>query len=199
MNPAAAVKKALRADASRVVGALSRDQRTTASQGLLRRLAELDDRFGAGVLLGFAPLGSEPDISDFLEKKRDQGCRILLPRPALEAGALDAVPLDGPISELRRDAMGVRVPSEGHPIPLEEVEFVLVPGVMFDTWGQRLGRGGGYYDRLLARLPNARLVGICFDCCIGDRVPVEPHDRCVDLIVTENRTIDCIEERRSDG
>lgn len=192
-------KKAMRTNATSALRALSTDERVTASRRVRERLAELDERFDPGVLLGFAPLASEPDISDFLEANRRQGRRILLPRPGPEAGSLEAVPLTCPIEELQRDGMGVRVPCEGAPAPLTEILTVLVPGLMFDTWGQRLGRGGGYYDRLLERLPNARLVGICYECCIGERVPVEPHDRCVDFIVTEDRTIECTGTRQSDG
>ena len=69
---------------------------------------------------------------------------------------------------------------------------MLVPGLMFDPWGKRLGRGGGYYDRLLGRLSGATLIGVCFDATLREEVPAEAHDRKVDMVVTESRTIDCV-------
>ena len=76
-------------------------------------------------------------------------------------------------------------------MPLDRISTVLVPGVMFDPWGKRLGRGGGYYDRLLEKLPEAALIGVCFEASIQDEVPTEAHDRQVEIIVTDARTIDC--------
>jgi 5-formyltetrahydrofolate cyclo-ligase len=146
---------------------------------------------GAATILGFAPLDSEPEIAPLLDELRAKGIRILLPRLGSEPGSLEAIQLDRPIEALARDGLGVRSPEAGRPVPPDEIELVLVPGLMFDTWGQRLGRGGGYYDRLLERLPRARLVGICHEVSMGDLVSVELHDHRVDWIVTESRTIDC--------
>ena len=199
MNEDPVSKESIRAAALRSIRALDGEQRINASAGLRSRLAALEEGLGPGALLGFAPLSSEPDIAAFLETAREQGRTVLLPRPGAEEGSLEAVPLTGPIAGLHRDRMGVRVPSGGASVPLSEIEVVLVPGLMFDPWGQRLGRGGGYYDRLLARLPGALTVGICFECCVGERVPVETHDRCVDLVVTEDRTIDCTGNRSPDA
>ena len=69
---------------------------------------------------------------------------------------------------------------------LEEVDVILVPGLAFTRGGERLGRGGGFYDRLLASLP-ARTVrlGVCFECQIVDELPGEAHDMRVDVVVTE--------------
>ena len=199
MNEHPPSKTSLRSSALHAIRALDEERRATASAEVRGRLMTLVRDLGPGALLGFAPLSSEPDIGEFLETTRDGGRSVLLPRPGAEEGSLEAVPLIGPLAALRRDRMGVRIPSGGPAIPLSEIGLVLVPGLMFDPWGKRLGRGGGYYDRLLARLPRARCVGICFECCIGERVPVEDHDRCVDLVVTEDRTIDCTRDRRPEA
>jgi 5,10-methenyltetrahydrofolate synthetase len=70
---------------------------------------------------------------------------------------------------------------------LDSVGVVLVPGLAFDRTGARLGRGGGFYDRLLAR-PEfllAQKIAVCLQMQILDSVPIEPHDAHVDIIVTE--------------
>lgn len=77
-------------------------------------------------------------------------------------------------------------PETSLPVALEEIDLLLVPGVAFTRSGRRLGRGGGFYDRLLAD-PELCAVsfGICFALQVVDNLPTEPHDRPVDRIVTE--------------
>jgi 5-formyltetrahydrofolate cyclo-ligase len=82
-------------------------------------------------------------------------------------------------------------------IPLEKVEVALVPGLAFDLRGHRLGRGGGHYDRVLARLsPDSITIGLAFELQLMKRLPVEVHDVPVDLIVTEIRVIKAAEAGR---
>lgn len=76
-------------------------------------------------------------------------------------------------------------PSESATVEPRELELVLVPGLAFDRAGRRLGQGGGDYDRLLALLPEAcATVGWCHAFQCVDRVPTEPHDRRVQLVIT---------------
>lgn len=70
-----------------------------------------------------------------------------------------------------------------------DAEAVVVPGVVFDENCNRIGFGKGYYDRLLADLPEAVKIGICFDFQVSDNIKTEPHDQPLDVIITENRTI----------
>jgi 5-formyltetrahydrofolate cyclo-ligase len=71
---------------------------------------------------------------------------------------------------------------------------VLLPGAAFDHRGNRLGYGGGYYDRLLARLKKKLpLVALAYEEQIVDSLPAEPHDIKVDMIVTDERVIRCTE------
>lgn len=66
---------------------------------------------------------------------------------------------------------------------LEAIDLIVVPGVAFDAAGHRLGRGKGYYDRILARTPSARTVGICFPFQVVAEVPTEPWDITIDFII----------------
>ncbi len=71
-------------------------------------------------------------------------------------------------------------------VPLSAVDLLLVPAVAFTRAGARLGRGGGFYDRLLAQKgPGTKAWGVCFEMQIVEAIPCEPHDREVDAIVTE--------------
>ncbi len=79
-------------------------------------------------------------------------------------------------SELELHRFGYRQPVAGSPlIPDEEITAVLVPALAFDRWGNRLGFGAGYYDRLLARLPRAHKIGVA-DLIVEQRLPTEAFD-----------------------
>ncbi len=72
----------------------------------------------------------------------------------------------------------------------EEVDWALVPGLAFDEQGFRLGRGGGYYDRLLPQLrPDATCWAICLSCQLMHALPVEPHDAPLNGIATPDRVV----------
>ena len=73
-----------------------------------------------------------------------------------------------------------------------EGAMVIVPGVVFDVRGNRLGRGGGWYDRALESFENrAVFVGLAYEFQVVDRVPVEPWDMRVHYVITESRVVDC--------
>ena len=78
------------------------------------------------------------------------------------------------------------------------LDLILVPGVVFDRRGVRLGLGGGYYDRFLAE-SDAHTMGLAFSLQVVPRVPSEAHDRPVDWLVTETETIDCRATRAEEG
>jgi 5-formyltetrahydrofolate cyclo-ligase len=78
------------------------------------------------------------------------------------------------------------------PIPPEEIDVVLMPGVAFDLSGGRLGYGGGYYDRFLEKCdPRCALIAVAFEIQIVDHVPCADHDAHIHKVVTESRVIDC--------
>lgn len=73
-------------------------------------------------------------------------------------------------------------------VPENEIDLIIVPGVAFDRQRNRLGRGKGFYDRLLSTL-NVPKIGISYDFQLKDQIPVEPFDRKMDLIITEKEII----------
>ncbi len=86
------------------------------------------------------------------------------------------------------DDHGLRTPRDGRPLVPRLIDLVIVPGLAFDTAGNRLGRGGGYYDRFLRRLRrSATTVGLAFDAQIVDAVPADDRDFGMDIIVTDRR------------
>jgi 5-formyltetrahydrofolate cyclo-ligase len=74
-------------------------------------------------------------------------------------------------------------------VALDEIDCVVMPGVAFSQDGLRLGRGGGYYDSTLVRMPRAARIGVAFDVQVLPALPREPHDAPLDAVVTEARTL----------
>ena len=94
----------------------------------------------------------------------------------------DLVP--GPRDILQPDA------SRCKDVPIEKIDIAIIPAVALDEKGGRIGSGKGYYDRLIPRLAiTTRKVALAFEAQIVPQVPIESHDRHVDIIITENRVI----------
>ena len=142
----------------------------------------------AATVAAYVSVGTEPGTGLLLDSLHDTGRRVLLP-VLLPDGDLDWAAYDGPGS-LVRASRGLLEP-DGPRLGVAAVagaDAVLVPGLAVSPSGMRLGRGGGSYDRALARVP----VGT-FTCVVlhdGETdldVPVEPHDRAVSAAVTPSR------------
>lgn len=87
---------------------------------------------------------------------------------------------------LRPGVYGILEPHDGRLCPPEEIELFFLPGLAFDRQGNRLGRGGGYYDRYLSTIqPPAVKVGLAFQLQIAEALPVDAHDIKVDAVITE--------------
>jgi 5-formyltetrahydrofolate cyclo-ligase len=131
----------------------------------------------------FAPMETEPDI----EKLWTHAEGRTICYPTIRLGGLDFIGVSGPES-VAVGQFGIREPifDQARIIPPDTFDLILVPGAAFTANGERLGRGGGFYDRLLAS-PGFRAfkVGVCFDRQIREAIPVEPHDQRVHRVVTE--------------
>jgi 5-formyltetrahydrofolate cyclo-ligase len=99
------------------------------------------------------------------------------------------------MDHIRRGKFGIWEPdmTRAALVGPEDLAVVLVPGLIFsEPNGARLGRGGGYFDRYLARTPKTTLrVGVALDWQVVSNLPTEPHDQCMNWLVTDKRVIRC--------
>ena len=149
---------------------------------------------GATRVLLYAPLPDELDVLPLLRNALLSGKQLALPRfdPIQKSYlACQVLNLD---DDLRVGHYGIREPGINcRVIPLNRLDFVLVPGVAFAMDGRRLGRGKGIYDRLLTSVRGSKC-GAGFDEQIVDGLPEEPHDIRLDCILTPTRW-HCVEPR----
>ena len=175
-------KRALRTATRQARRALDVDERRHASATIAARLLALKDLTRAGTLAVFAATDEEPDVAAALPAFRARGVRLLLPRVVGDDLELCAFTTD---DDLAPGFRGLLEPT-GPAVAVGEVDAVVLPAVALDPHGNRLGRGGGHYDRLLARLDPATLtVGVCFSCQVVPAVPRLAHDRPVDVVITD--------------
>jgi len=143
-------------------------------------------------ILMFYPLNDEPDIVPLLEKGLRAGKTLALPRYNVTTGVYEAALLRNLTEDLVPGRFGVREPSANCPaLPLNQLDLTLVPGIAFDASGRRLGRGKGFYDRLLPGTTGMKL-GLAFDWQESDALPIEPHDVELDGVLTPTRWLKAI-------
>jgi 5-formyltetrahydrofolate cyclo-ligase len=94
--------------------------------------------------------------------------------------------------DLKESSYGILEPKKDcvKEVNIDEIDLIIVPGIAFDTKGNRIGHGKGYYDRLL-RNTNVTKIGLAFEFQIAKEIPIGKNDVPVDLIITEKRIIKC--------
>ena len=152
------------------------DDHLMRSVQLWAKIAELDEYRRAGSVMAFVGFNGEPDTDPLFARLTVEGKRLLLPR--VEPSGIVAVDGDSPMSVSK---FGVTEPV-GPPVELEEIDFVIVPGLAFTSAGDRLGYGLGYYERFLPTV-SAPAVGVCFVDQLVDEMPLAAHDVRVDMVV----------------
>lgn len=190
-SEAAAVKGRLRAAVLAARRSAPVAVREASDAALRASLTGLVRRIRPRTVAAYAPTDFEPGGVDLPEVLAGAGVpRLLLPvlRDDLD---LDWAEYSGPDS-LAPAGRGLREPRSPRlgVAAVATADLVVVPALGVDSYGVRLGRGGGSYDRALARVPGSALVtGLIYDGELVDRLPAEPHDRPVDAAITPGEAI----------
>jgi 5-formyltetrahydrofolate cyclo-ligase len=188
VSDARARKAELRARLLRARRGLTTDERRAASAALVKRVRDLAPSATVGTVAAYVSTGTEPGTLELIDALRESGTRVLLP-VLLPDNDLDWAEYHGQAA-LERTPRGLLEPTGARlgPHAVTAAQTVLLPGLAVDAQGVRLGRGGGSYDRVLARLEAAGthpvLVVVLYAHEVVDAVPREPHDHLVDAAVT---------------
>lgn len=156
------------------IRALHASLRPRSSAGLTQQLEQLVASLGAKTVASYQPLGSEPDTSEFNRNFSRIG-NLLLPRVVGDD-------IEFAFGDLAPGNFGIMEPV-GETFPIDGIELFLVPAMAIDRSGNRLGKGRGYYDRILKK-SVAKAIGVVFDGEIVDRIPALEHDVRMQYAVT---------------
>lgn len=159
---------------------------------VLERMLSLEEFRNAGIIFFFASFRTEIDTTEMIKSALSSGKRVLLPKVDKENHELLLYEIRD-FSELTPGYMGIPEPSfQGRQMSINDADIVIIPGAGFDASGNRIGYGGGYYDRLLSGLQkDIPVIAPAYEEQIEDCIPSEPHDIRVNMIVTDRRVIRC--------
>jgi 5-formyltetrahydrofolate cyclo-ligase len=185
--PAANAKSELRQKIRAALGKISLAVRMVESLELCARLEP--QLQSAHRILFFAPLPDELDVWPLLEKLLPAKRICALPAFDPAAQLYSSRRVTNLETDIFTGKFGISEPLlECEEIPLDQFDLVLVPGMAFDIHGNRLGRGRGFYDRILAAASGVKC-GVAYDFQLLEQIPVEPHDAKVDFIFTPTRCV----------
>lgn len=144
----------------------------------------------ARAVLLYAPVGMELDVWPLVLAALAAGKLVALPRFDSATQRYAGCQITEPERDLASGRYGIREPAAHCArLPLNRLDFILVPGVAFDLHGRRLGRGKGYFDQMLAE-PHGATCGVAFEEQLVRQVPVAPHDISVNCILTPSRWVE---------
>lgn len=148
----------------------------------------VDPLEGGGAVAVYLATPDEIDLSNFIHEMLDRGVKVVAPRwngETYELAKLKSLS-EG---DLRRGPMNILEPAEAEIVEPSEVAAWIVPGLAFTIYGDRLGYGGGWYDRLMANAKGFK-IGVAHEFQIVEDLPHEPHDIRLIRIVTDDRHIE---------
>lgn len=162
---------------------MSAEERAAQSALILSQLEKMTVFQEAKTVLLYYPKNNEVDVLPLFKRyKRD---KVLL-LPVTHRRGMTANPYEGN-DKMHRGKVGIPEPTTP---PYEgEIDLIIVPAVAFDKQGNRLGRGGGYYDRFLKKQSHATFIGVGYDFQLVDEVPVRQHDQKMHRIILPSQTI----------
>ena len=165
-------------------------QKSKKDGAIRNKLLLLPEFREAGIVAFFISLDSEVDTAALIDEALAAGKRVVVPAIVGENLKLYGIKdrkaclAKGPYGVLQPDISGAR------PFPNDQIDVILVPGVAFTSDGARLGRGKGFYDRFLKTLSGRiKKVGLAYDFQILPDLPMTPHDMPVDIVITNEETL----------
>lgn len=165
-------------------------ERSEAAARLFARLEQLAAFMMADKILIYHSLPDELPTHDFIDKWSSRK-QFYLPR--VNGVNLEILPYDK--SKLHLGAFQIEEPDGNDLTPVDDIEVVVVPGIAYDRDGHRVGRGKGYYDRLLHNT-HALKIGVAYDFQLVEEIEADPHDIDMDIVLTDQRCVVIHKKRR---
>jgi 5-formyltetrahydrofolate cyclo-ligase len=192
MDDAKAKKAEIRRSTLARRDGLSKKERTEKSKAILGKLSEFANFLEARIVLFYMSHKSEVDTGSMIRKAFALEKVVALPLIDTEHGEILPLKIDNVNLDTEPGYRGIRepIPQRCKQIPVQHINLAIIPGVAFDERGGRIGYGTGFYDRFIPQFDiTTRKVALAFECQIVPQIPMEPHDRYIDIIITEKRII----------
>lgn len=172
--------------------ALSAEQRKEKSRKACRNLISTEPYQDASIIMMYLSLPHEVDTTEAILHAWQLGKTVAVPKISWQQRHMIAVQITSLDTGFSTGAWGLRNPMTGVPIPFGQIDLVVTPALGFDRKGNRLGRGGSFYDRFFANKDlTAARCGLAFAEQILESVPTLEHDEPVELLVTDEEVIQC--------
>ena len=176
------MKKALRIEIKKKIAELNPNEKLHLSEIILSKIEQLPEFEKAKNMLLFWSLPDEVITHDFLDKWHKHKCLLL---PAVNGNELELRYYKGN-ENLKTGSFQIQEPQGELFTDWDKIDMILVPGVAFDRNQNRLGRGKGYYDKLLPKVSGIK-IGVCFPCQLVETIPCQEWDIKMDkVIMVEN-------------
>ena len=183
-------KQQLRAIVRRLEAALAPEYKAKSARSIAHRLLAMPEYQEAQTVFCFGGTNREIDTRPILEDALAAGKTLCVPL-CTEPGHMESRQITD-LNQLVPGRCGLLEPTADTPvIPVDAIDFAVLPCVTCNYLGQRLGHGGGYYDRYLETHPGHKTIALAYEFQILHELPAEPYDKSVDMIVTEKRVIRC--------
>ncbi len=185
-------KSALRASVRRVMEAMPSDQARAKAEALAERALAWAPMARARRVMVYLSMAGEASTGVLIERLLEAGVEVSGPRVDWAARTITPARLTDAMTDVVQGNLGVPEPAPSAPgVALETIDVVIVPALAFDLRGFRLGRGAGFYDRLLVdRRRTGLALGFGLEAQLTPRVPTEPHDARLDALATERRLLE---------
>lgn len=181
-------KKWQRRESIRLRNAMSESQRTARSQEIVKRIVESDLFLHARTVMSYRAVKPEVDLRELDEHAKRIGKRIVYPRCISATEMIALYPVSN--KDWQRSSFGILEPSLESAIQVDpaEIDLVLCPCTAFDESGNRIGMGGGYFDRYLPLCRNAIIAAVAFELQKTRGIQSELHDRRMEIVFTDSTT-----------
>ena len=192
MEEISAAKIQIREDIANTISALSENEINEKTTAIQSRLFEFANFLESKIALLYVSQKLEVPTSSIIEKAYIYNKIVVLPAFDPERLKMTLMKVDSAEQELVPGPRGILEPdaSKCKVVPMDRIDIAIIPGLAFDEKGGRIGSGTGYYDRLIPRLAiTTRKVALTFEEQIVPQIPMESHDKHVDIIITDKRII----------
>ena len=185
-------KADIRNEIATEIGNFSQEKLTEKTKQIEERLFDFANFLEAKIALMYLENSNEVQSGDIIKRTFTYNKIVVLPLVDFESKKFNLFKIDDFERDLMTNDSNVLQPDpeKCRAVPIDCIDIALIPGIAFDEKGGRIGSGDGYYDRLIPHLPiTTRKVALALDDQIIPMVPIESHDKYVDIIITDKRII----------